>query len=114
MKKKRKRAGPNLTKRVYAFYGNQCVVSELRNRNQLELAHIDDDRANTVFENLLPLRADLNGACENSKHQKTDDLPVELFPFQLANTAWTHFRGGQFPASYGCYRRASSLAAHLW
>ncbi|MCK4788309.1 MAG: hypothetical protein KAV87_31495 [Desulfobacteraceae bacterium] len=105
----RKKPSPNLKKKVFAFYGTGCVVRGATNENMLDLAHIDDNSENTIFENLLPLSKDLNGACQDSKGQRKPDLPEELFPPQLAIRAWTHFRDGQFAASYGCHR----LAAHL-
>ena len=106
----RKRPTPKQRAAVFAFYGIWCVVRGPKNENELDLAHIDDDNTNTVFENLLPLSKDLNGACNDSKNQKKPDLPEELYPNQLAIRAWTHFRNAHFAASYGCYRLSAQIA----
>lgn len=106
----RKRPTKKQRQELFDFYGVRCVARGEMNENELDVAHIDDDHTNTVFENLLPLCKNLNGALNDSKGRWKPDMPNDLFPAQLANKAWTCFRDGAFPASYGCYRLASELA----
>jgi hypothetical protein len=55
----RKDPTPKQRKEVFAFYGDMCIVRGVMNRNEIDIAHIDDNPTNTVFENLLPLQSGL-------------------------------------------------------
>jgi tetratricopeptide (TPR) repeat protein len=97
-------------KELFEFYGDGCVVCGPMDKNKLDIAHIDDNSRNTVFENLLPLRSDLNQALSRSKEKSKPDLPDELQPISLSAKAMIHFRNGHYAAAYGCNRLGCHLA----
>jgi len=66
--------------------------------------HLDEERENWYFENILPLCASCNQSIEIAGRNKDTQLRKELWEDNLKNQAIIHSRSGHYPSSYGCNR----------
>src|SRR5688572_30549134 len=105
---KRKIPGNLLRKEVFAFYGETCLLCA---RNEtVDLAHINEDSADTRFDNLIPLCSTANQAMVRSQGLAHVDLSGEVDPTAVFEKARRLYTDGRYAASSGAYR----LAAHLF
>lgn len=105
---------PDLYREVYRYYGGRrCVVSEV-DLLAVDLHHVDEDPSNTVRENLVPLRADLNHALNRWKRVRSERpqsrLPPELDLSSLDSRSRHSFDRGHHRLAYGCARVGLDIA----
>jgi len=99
---------------LHRFYGGQrCVVT---GKGDAAVHHLDDNHHNWIFENIVPLRGDLNQSLESfrqsSRSKKLLPKPLDerLIPDALLGVALSHLRAGDFPSAYGTSRLGCFIA----
>ncbi len=100
----RRRVPAHVRKQVYAFYGTDCVICGQSTTH--DLAHIDENRSSSVFENVCPLCPTANEAIERDK---LAPFAGEINLVNLLARAQDHQACGRLACAYACYR----LLAHL-
>src|SRR5438067_995506 len=102
-----------LQRHVHQFYGGRrCVVTEV-DLLAVDLHHVDEDSSNTVLENLVPVRADINAALNRWKKHPSEPrsrLPPELDLASLDSRSRYNFDRGLHRAAYGCARLGLEVA----
>lgn len=99
--------------KVFNFYGKRCILEEEGKTDPrliTDLHHVDENNSNSIFENLVPICKNCNGAIENTNHSKMPNLSGNVHPDNILNRARDLFAQGDYPACHGCYR----VAAHLY
>ena len=104
---KRQRISPLLRERVLQFYGGACVLTNAPISGS-DLHHLDENNANSVFENLIPLSAELNEAIERNKHGLHAAHP-RLSPEAISSEAGNRYDNNQFQQAYACNRLGAFL-----
>lgn len=103
----RVRSKPVVRAATAFFGGSRCVAS---GEETIHWHHLDEDPANTVAENLVPLRGDLNQEIEKHRVDPLRTLPRLLRPDALRVQAIATFEFAEHRQSYGAARLASFLA----
>lgn len=81
-----------------------CVVTGKR---RPDWHHLDEDRTNWTYANIIPLDRSLNDQLDK---RASRGLPPELYPGSLDVTALDHYRQAHFAQGYGCARLGAFLA----
>src|SRR5205823_10069388 len=99
---------------LHRFYGGRrCVVT---GQNDAAVHHLDDNHSNWIFENVIPLRGDLNQSLESyrqssrSKKLLSKPLHPSLAPETLLGVTLSHLGAGDFPSAYGASRLGCFIA----
>ncbi|NTW88198.1 MAG: hypothetical protein HGB26_03545 [Desulfobulbaceae bacterium] len=98
----------SLQRELEIFYGGKrCIVTS---SSIAEWHHLDDNSANTSFQNLVPLSPNFNLALRDVTKRAADDkillLPPHLLPDALFHQASLHFVAWEPALAYGCARLA--------
>lgn len=105
---KRQRLGKKEEDRVYNFYGRECIICGLD--HGLDMGHINEDRSDKHFANLIPLCSNANQAIDRDDYKTQKGLVGEVRPSNIREQAREHFRKGNYPRAYGC----NTLLAYLY
>lgn len=100
---KRRKPSARLRTRVRGFFGRECVVCQ--EFAGVDLHHLNEDRTDTCFANLLPVCAGLNQAVQ--RHREGEPLRGHIDPLYLREIARSAFDRGDYPRSYACNRVAA-------
>lgn len=111
--KNRKTLPPVVEGKLINFFGGKiCVVTgeqEIEDHNKIEWAHLDENRENNSFDNIIPLSAGYNHSERNlNLDQKRGrdwyDLTSDLKANLIFHNAHNHFTKGKPALAYGCSR----------
>lgn len=106
---KRQKISQALREEVLQFYGGVCVLTNAVTL-AIDLHHLDDNHANSVFANLIPLSGELNGAIDRIKHGRHAPHPL-LQPEAIESEARRRYDNNKFQQAYACNRLGAFLCA---
>jgi len=97
------------------YYGPPACVID--GSPHFEYHHLDDDKSNTTFANMVPLGATWNcpilrDAKTKRQKEREFDLPAQLDPTYLVRQAAQHFSQWKVAQAYGCARLAHFIAVN--
>lgn len=105
---KRNRVDWKIKSKLNNFYSPiRCIVSGEEN---IEYHHLDENKENTIFENLVPLCPNCNSLIELNRRSINEELDRKLRPSKLLELSEELYVDGYYAHSYGVARLASFLA----
>jgi hypothetical protein len=110
--KPRRRVSNEVRRQINQLYGPECLngadcVICGQAVPARDLAHVDENHNNSLFENILPLCLNANGAMARDKWAP---FAGEIGSANLLAGAQKQIERGNFARAYGCYRLLAYLA----